>query len=230
MLKLLAVAVPLPEALTVLVANAVKLTDDVETEDGLLDKLPDVETLVLKVAAPLAVTLALPDGVGDGIMHVSFRITLFPESAKYTSSYGYDAVAGATAKPRGPRRSAIVPIPSAKPGVPPAFVAPETVVTFKSSNPTRRMRPGLCSATKSERPSGATATFVGSSKPALVPMPSMSTATPLPATVVVTPPGVEMRRMRKFGTRSATYTAEPSGIAPQPQIPLKRATEPVAST
>ncbi len=75
-------AVPPPDALPDADPDAETLTVAVETNDGLLDTLPDVDKLELEDAAPLADTLALPDGVGDGIRHVSFLMALFPLSAK----------------------------------------------------------------------------------------------------------------------------------------------------
>ncbi len=76
------VAVPPPDALPDADTDAETPIVAVGTDDGLLDTLPDVERLELAVLIPLADTLALPDGVGDGIRHVSFLMALFPLSAK----------------------------------------------------------------------------------------------------------------------------------------------------
>src|SRR3569623_616942 len=135
-------------------------------------KLAPVPVPSVLPAAPLpASVLVTPAGV-------ILRIRLFPKSATYTFP------APSAANPLGPLKLAPVPVPFVFPAVPlPANV----VVTPPGVIILTRLFPESPAYTF---PDASTATPAGLLKLAPVPVPFVFPTVPLPACVVVTPPGV----------------------------------------
>ncbi len=110
-----------------------------------------------------------------------------------------------TAKPVNPRKDALVPTPSLNELNP----LPASVLTTPSGVTLRTRR--LLPSPTSTLPLASTATLDGELKEASVPVPSANAPTPLPASVVTTPPG-ETLRIAEFNV-SATSTFPPASTA-----------------